>query len=95
VDIFDAGPVLEGETDAIRAVRASRVLPVRHRDPATGGGALCIVANQHFEDFRALLIEADADAAALDLTGPMIDALHLADGDAARLVSLLPEELPA
>ena len=32
---------------------------------------------------------------ALDLTGPMIDALHLADGDAARLVSLLPEELPA
>lgn len=90
VDIFDAGPVLEGETDAIRAVRASRVLPVHQGEMATGRP--CIVANQQFEDFRALLVETDAHTGTLALSAPMMDSLHLADGDHARLVSLLPEE---
>ncbi|MFO6063348.1 arginine N-succinyltransferase, partial [Pseudomonas aeruginosa] len=48
VDIFDAGPVLEADTDQIRAVRDSQSLPVRQLMgdlPAPALVATCLSCN--------------------------------------------------
>ncbi|PMC24787.1 arginine N-succinyltransferase, partial [Klebsiella aerogenes] len=54
VDIFDAGPVLEAETDNIRAIRESYSLPALQL--MTPQATPTIVANGQFDNFRAVLI---------------------------------------
>lgn len=92
VDIFDAGPVLEAETDAIRAIRESRVVSgSRAGEVLIEGSAPCIVANDNFENFRAVLVTA-ADDRSLILNEAQRRALQVSETDRLRLVSLYPEE---
>ena len=93
VDIFDAGPVLEAETDAIRAIRDSRtVMAGRAGEVLAEGCAPCIVARDDFEHFCAVLVQPAADGRSLVLNDAQRRAMQVGEADKLRLVSLNPEE---
>ena len=92
VDIFDAGPVLEAETDAVRAIRDSRLVDAgRAGAPLAQCRAPCLVARDGFDAFRAVLVQPDAQGA-LFLNDAQRSALQIGAADRLRLVSLHPEE---
>ncbi|HBQ2657710.1 TPA: arginine N-succinyltransferase [Klebsiella quasipneumoniae] len=86
VDIFDAGPVLEAETDAIRAVSESQFIPALQLK-ASGSSPL-IVANNQFAQFRAVLLSPEDQP---ELNQSMLDALAVNDSERVYAVTLYPE----
>ncbi|WP_174509034.1 arginine N-succinyltransferase [Klebsiella oxytoca] len=86
VDIFDAGPVLEAETDAIRAVSESQFIPALQLK-ASGSSPL-IVANNQFAQFRAVLLSPEDQP---ELNQSMLDALAVNDSERVHAVTLHPE----
>lgn len=86
VDIFDAGPVLEAETDAIRAVSESQFIPAMQLK-ASGSSPL-IVANNQFAQFRAVLLSPEDHP---ELNQSMLDALAVNDSERVHAVTLHPE----
>lgn len=86
VDIFDAGPVLEAETDAIRAVSESQFIPALQLK-ASGSSPL-IVANNQFAQFRAVLLSPEYQP---ELNQSMLDALAVNDSERVHAVTLYPE----
>lgn len=86
VDIFDAGPVLEAETDAIRAVSESQFIPAMQLK-ASGSSPL-IVANNQFAQFRAVLLSPEDQP---ELNQSMLDALAVNDSERVHAVTLHPE----
>lgn len=87
VDIFDAGPVLEADTDQIRAVRDSQSLPVRQLMGDLPAPTL--VANGQFDNFRALLV---AHEEQVSLDSAALDALQVSETDRVYTVTLNPED---
>lgn len=92
VDIFDGGPTLECDIDRVRAIRKSRLVEVAEGQPAAGELPTCLVANEQYQQFRAMLVQADPQATRLVLTAAQLDALKCHAGDRVRLVRLCPEE---
>ncbi|MCW7548849.1 arginine N-succinyltransferase [Photorhabdus sp. APURE] len=93
IDIFDGGALLQAEIDRIRAVKESRLVSVSKAESVTrDDGVSCIVANQQFSEFRALLLNVAGDSNELLLTTAEMDALQVSDGEQVRLVSLFPKE---
>ena len=86
VDIFDAGPVLEAETDAIRAISESQFIPAMQL--MTERSSPLIVANNQFEQFRAVLISPDEQS---QLNQAALDALAVNETDRVHAVTLHPE----
>ena len=86
VDIFDAGPVLEAETDAIRAISESQFIPAMQL--MTERSTPLIVANNQFEQFRAVLISPDFQP---QLNQAALDALAVNETDRVHAVTLHPE----
>lgn len=86
VDIFDAGPVLEAETDAIRAISESQFIPAMQL--MTERSSPLIVANNQFEQFRAVLISPDDQS---QLYQAALDALAVNETDRVHAVTLHPE----
>lgn len=86
VDIFDAGPVLEAETDAIRAISESQYIPAMQL--MTERSTPLIVANNQFEQFRAVLISPDVQP---QLNQAALDALAVNETDRVHAVTLHPE----
>lgn len=86
VDIFDAGPVLEAETDAIRAVSESQFIPALQLK-ASGSSPL-IVANNQFAQFRAVLLSPEDQP---ELNQSMLDTLAVNDSERVYAVTLYPE----
>ena len=86
VDIFDAGPVLEAETDAIRAISESQFIPAMQL--MTERSSPLIVANNQFEQFRAVLISPDDQP---QLNQAALDALAVNETDRVHAVTLHPE----
>ncbi len=80
VDIFDAGPALEAETDAIFSVRVARRLCVEIGEP--GEQAVeAILANQSGEGFRALRAQVLIDGRTARLSRDDALSLQLDRGD--------------
>ena len=92
VDIFDGGPTLECEIDRVRAVRKSRLVTVAEGEPGGGDLPLCVVANEQYQHYRAMLVHADPASDSLSLSAEQRDALNCHPGDNVRLVRLCPEE---
>ncbi|MCW7763782.1 arginine N-succinyltransferase [Photorhabdus luminescens] len=93
IDIFDGGALLQAEIDRIRAVKESRLVSVSKAESVTrDDGVACIVANQQFSEFRALLLNVKGDSNELLLTTAEMEALQVSDGEQVRLVSLFPKE---
>nr|WP_318381942.1 arginine N-succinyltransferase [uncultured Enterobacter sp.] len=92
IDIFDGGPTLECDIDRVRAIRKSRLVEVAQGQPAPGEWPVCLVANEQYGQFRAMLIETDPTTPRLVLSAAQMDALKCQAGDQVRLVRLCPEE---
>jgi arginine N-succinyltransferase len=92
IDIFDGGPTLECDIDRVRAIRKSRLVEVAEGQPAPGEWPACLVSNEQYQQFRAMLVNADPHTERLVLTGKQMDALKCRAGDKIRLVRLCPEE---
>ncbi|MFC3395352.1 arginine N-succinyltransferase [Brenneria rubrifaciens] len=93
IDIFDGGATLEADIDQLRAVKEGRRLPVAiDETPARAGLPVCLAANDDYQQYRALLVQADPDGDCLRVGAQTAAALGLAPGDLARLVTLNPQE---
>lgn len=92
VDIFDGGPTLECDIDRVRAIRKSRMVEVVIGQPATDELPVCLVANENYHNFRAMLIKANPKGERLIVDAATAEALNCSGGDRVRLVRLCPEE---
>jgi len=63
--------------------------------PAPGELPACLVANEQYDHFRAMLVHANPKCERLVLTAAQLDALKCSAGDTVRLVRLCPEEKTA
>ncbi|MGM1299478.1 arginine N-succinyltransferase, partial [Enterobacter hormaechei] len=95
VDIFDGGPTLECDIDRVRAIRKSRLVEVSEGQPAPGEWPACLVSNENYTNFRAMLVRTNPSCERLVLTAAQLDALKCNAGDTVRLVRLCPEEKTA
>ncbi|KAF0864240.1 arginine N-succinyltransferase [Pseudomonas sp. LD120] len=88
VDLFDAGPTLQGRNNRLRSIIHSRVTRSQ-LSPQSGQGRQWLLSNDRLQGFRAIvapLDEAPGDAVGLDRA--MLQALQLAPGEAVRSVAL-------
>lgn len=92
VDIFDAGPTLEGEVDQLRAVKESQLLALTIAPRETSeDDNFYLVANENYADFRATIVMAGADIASLSLDARTAEALGVSAGAPIRAVPLFPQ----
>ena len=92
VDIFDAGPTLEGEVDQLRAVKESQLLPVTICSSATReNDTLYLVANENYGNFRAALVNGPANIEQLSLDPHTAETLGVVSGVDIRVVPLFPQ----
>jgi arginine N-succinyltransferase len=87
IDIFDAGPVLQGRVSALRAVRDS-VLTVAEEGAPEGECDITLVSNTKLEDFRMILAQACNGGAKVALNVRELQLLHCQAGDPVRTLSL-------
>ena len=101
VDIFDAGPVLQGHTRHLRIVRDGQLAiaargaaaPAAAAASADGSDSVAplLVANTAGSDFRVIVTTTTAlRYGRLPLDTQQLDALHLAEGDPVRVATLNP-----
>lgn len=86
IDIFDGGPVLQAKLHELRALRESRLAPVRAGTPE--GGAPALVACTQRQRFRAIVAGADPQAGIVVLPQAALDALEYAAGTPLRVLPL-------
>lgn len=93
VDIFDAGPVLQGRVSELRAVRdsvlavAAEGLPVEDHDAAPDTEHM-LVSNTRLDDFRMILTRAVPGAASVALSPEELTQLRCSAGDNVRTLTL-------
>ncbi len=96
VDIFDAGPTLEGEVDQLRAVKESQLLAAAIKpgeiapDEIAEDDVFYLVANEKYADFRAALVTGPANIEQLTLDPHTAETLGVVSGAAIRVVPLFP-----
>lgn len=87
VDIFDAGPVLQGRVKELRSVRDS-VLCVAAAGETSGETEFLLVSNTKLDDFRMVLAETAIEAGAIALSAAQLALLHVDAGDPVRTLSI-------
>ncbi|MDW6094325.1 arginine N-succinyltransferase [Vibrio rhizosphaerae] len=92
VDIFDAGPTLEAYIDDLRVVRKSQTREVQVSETETTGPVHCLIGNQSFTDYRAILGTPVVTESHISLTSTQAQALHVTEGDTVRLAPLFAQE---
>jgi len=91
VDIFDAGPVLQGRVAELRAVRDSVLTVADEGQPALQSDRECditLVSNTRIDDFRMILTQACAGGTRVPLSARELQLLHCQVGDPVRTLSL-------
>ncbi|MRI33484.1 arginine N-succinyltransferase [Endozoicomonas sp. OPT23] len=83
VDIFDAGPTLEGGIDRLTTIRENALILVTAGEDCIKES--CLVSNQSLEDFRCLLTFCNPEQPVL--APQQLNQLQLADGNSARLTA--------
>jgi len=87
VDIFDAGPVLQGRVSDLRSVRDS-VLRVAVEGKPEGETECLLVSNTKLHDFRMVLAQTTIDGTEAILSAEELALLHCEAGDPVRTLSL-------
>jgi len=87
VDIFDAGPVLQGRVSDLRSVRDS-VLRVAVEGKPEGETECLLVSNTKLHDFRMVLAHTTIDGTEAILSTQELALLHCEAGDPVRTLSL-------
>ncbi|WP_455915285.1 arginine N-succinyltransferase [Pantoea agglomerans] len=91
IDIFDGGPTLECDIDRVRAIRKSRLLKVSLGEQADDSLPLCLVANDSYADFRAILLNVEPHGDSMMLSAEQAEILRCGQGDSLRVVTLNAE----
>lgn len=91
IDIFDGGPTLECDIDRVWAIRKSRLLKVSLGEQADSSLPLCLVANESYADFRAILLNVDPHGDSMMLSAEQAEILRCGPGDSLRVVTLNAE----
>ena len=86
IDIFDAGPVLQGRVTELRAVRDSVLAVAEEGVPGDEGGQV-LVSNTRLADFRMVLAQGSAGAT-VALSAQQLAQLHCQAGEQVRALSL-------
>jgi len=87
VDIFDAGPVLQGRVGELRAVRDS-VQAVAVEGVHDADAVPVLVSNTHLGGFRMIVAKSIPGAARVALTRAEMALLRVLDGEPVRTLSL-------
>jgi arginine N-succinyltransferase len=87
VDIFDAGPVLQGRVKELRSVRDS-VLRVAAEGRPEGETECLLVSNTKLDDFRMVLAQTATEGTEIALSAQELALLHVQAGDPVRTLSL-------
>jgi arginine N-succinyltransferase len=87
IDIFDAGPVLQGRVAELRAVRDS-VLALAEEGRPEGATEHVLVSNTSLSDFRMVLAQASPGEARIALSAQELSQLHCQAGEQVRTLSL-------
>jgi arginine N-succinyltransferase len=93
VDIFDAGPVLQGRAKELRAVRESVLSVADEGQPQSLGDAdVTLVSNTRLDDFRMILTQTEASTqrgvSRVPLSVRELQMLHCQPGDPVRTLTL-------
>jgi arginine N-succinyltransferase len=88
IDIFDGGPVLQAKLQDLRALRESRLAPVRAGTPQTATPTLVACTRRHH--FRAIVAGTDPQAGIVVLPQAALDALGCEAGTPLRVLPLAP-----
>jgi arginine N-succinyltransferase len=87
IDIFDAGPVLQGRVSELRAVRDS-VLATATEQALEDSADLTLVSNTVLQDFRMIVAPSAAGPGGIGLSAAQLDLLQCRHGDQVRTLSL-------
>jgi len=83
VDIFDAGPTIEGRVKYLKTVRASRLRTVQVGRVSPSETVLA--CNLELQNFRALQADVDLNDEQVMITPEVADALMVSNGDKIRV----------
>jgi arginine N-succinyltransferase len=86
IDIFDAGPVLQGRVSELRAVRDSVLASADEGKPE--GDTCVLVSNTELSDFRMVLTQANFGEQRVALSARELSLLHCQPGDQVRTLAL-------
>jgi arginine N-succinyltransferase len=87
IDIFDAGPVLQGRVSELRAVRDS-VLVTAVEGAAPPDSEHTLISNTVLQDFRMIVAHSTPGAGAIALTAAQLGLLHCQHGEQLRTLPL-------
>jgi len=87
VDIFDAGPVLQGRVSELRAMRES-TLAVAAAGDASSDTEPLLVSNTVLMDFRMIVTHNNPVAGKINLSPSEMELLHCQSGDSIRTLPL-------
>jgi arginine N-succinyltransferase len=87
VDIFDAGPVLQGRVSELRAMRDGSMATAQLGEPAADAEPT-LVSNTDMRDFRLIVVPAAPNGGKLALTEAEMKLLHCQSGEQVRTLSL-------
>ena len=87
VDIFDAGPVLQGRVSELRAMRESTLALVEAGEASPDTEPL-LVSNTVLKDFRMIVTHANPVAGKIALSPSELELLHCQSGDSIRTLPL-------
>lgn len=93
VDIFDAGPTLEADVNELRAVKESRRIRVDVVPTSSVGKTQFLVANDDYEQYRALMLKLDIHGNTLQLSQEQARTLAVHTGQWVRVLPLNPMEV--
>jgi arginine N-succinyltransferase len=87
IDIFDAGPVLQGRVAELRAVRDSVLATTAEQAPHDSTDQT-LISNTVLQDFRMIVAATAPGAGGIGLSAEQLDLLHCRHGDQVRALSL-------
>ncbi|WP_426189941.1 arginine N-succinyltransferase [Massilia sp. DWR3-1-1] len=95
VDIFDAGPVLQGRVSELRSVRQSELTTALLADGAPVAGAQpTLVSNTDMKNFRMIVSASAPDGGAIGLDGAELALLGVTAGEQLRTLPLNARKNP-
>jgi arginine N-succinyltransferase len=87
IDIFDAGPVLQGRVAELRSVRDSAIVAATEA-VAPAESEQTLISNTVLQDFRMIVARSTPAGGALALSAAQLGLLHCAHGDPVRTLPL-------
>ncbi|MFW1921057.1 arginine N-succinyltransferase [Acinetobacter geminorum] len=95
VDIFDGGATLQADIENLRAIKESQSVAVQIEQPENiaVGNESYIVANDDYENYRAILVYSKPHQNILQLTKEQANQLNVENGSLVRVLSVQVKQI--